>query len=213
MIFTQLFKSKLWLFPLAYVLFYLIEAIFDVFYEHGAFYIYILIVFLSFFVLFILATIKSFKSETETHWLAVVSAFVLVFFWQDIRMQTSLLMQGIKIMLRPQIFSECIKNAIPISDGGVIGICDRKSYDLWHAVVTEAIVYDSADQIVKDRTHRSTTWSRAAHRLFQENAHDMGYKATKLFGHYYYVYFSTDLPSDLRVSKSVQDTARNSKAP
>lgn len=191
----------------------MIQAISDVFYEHGAFYIYIIIVFLSFFVLFILATIKSFKSETETHWLAVVSAFVLVYFWQDIRMQTSLLMQGVKIVLRPQIFSECIKNATPISDGGAIGICDRKSYDLWHAVVTESIVYDSADQIVTDRAYRSAAWNQSAYRLFQEKAPDMGYKATKLFGHYYYVYFSTDLPSDLRVSKSVQDTAPNSKAP
>lgn len=203
----SLFKSKLWLFPLAYILFFLTEAIADVFYEHGVLYTYIIFVFLSFFVLFILALIKSFKTKSDIHWLAVVVAFLLVFFWQDIRSHTSLLMQSLKVNLNPQLFSECVKNATPIPDGGAIGICERKGYEIWYAVITEAIIYDSSDQIVNTYAHRSGAWNQTAYRLFHRKAKfsDMGYKATKLFGHYYYVYFSTDLKMDFGPDASLEN--------
>lgn len=201
----KIFKSKLWLFPLGYILFYTIEAIADVFYEHGALYIYIIFIFLSFFILFILALIKSFKTKTNAHWLAVTVAFLLIFFWQDIRSHTPLLFQALKIKLRPQIFSECVKNATPIPDGGAIGVCEYRKYmigtelGIYTEDITEAIIYDSSGNIINDHAHRSCAWNQTAYTFrkkvpFGQN----GYKATKLFGHYYYVYFSTHLSGDFR---------------
>jgi hypothetical protein len=73
-------------------------------------------------------------------------------------------------------------------------------YEIWHAVITEAIIYDSSDQIVNNHAHRSRAWNQTAYTLFHRKArlYDMGYKVTKLFGHYYYVYFSTELTSGFK---------------
>lgn len=196
--FKNAFNTSFWLFPIALILFYLFEQIMDVFYGDRSFHVYILGVFLAFFALVILAIIKSFKAKSDSHWFAVAVAFLLVFFWLDIRSHTALLVQALKIKLRPQIFSECVKNATRILDGGAIGLCEHKSYEIWHAVITEAIIYDSSDQIAKNHAQRSHAWNQTAYTLFHRKVrlYHMGYKATKLFGHYYYVYFSTELQSD-----------------
>lgn len=143
-------------------------------------------------------------SDGYNNYAAVAVAFLLVFFWQDIRSHTPLLMHALKIKLQPQAFSECVKNATPIPDGGAIGVCESHCHDdgYWYTDLpyAEAIIYDSSDQIVNNHAHRSRAWNQTAYTTFHRKAriYDTGYKATRLFGHYYYVYFSTHLSGDFR---------------
>lgn len=206
-----LFQSKLWLFPLGYILFFLIEAIADVFYGQKSLHLYIIFVFLSFLILMILAIVKSFREKSDVHWWAVVLAFLLLFFWQDMRENTSLLMRALKIQLMPQVFSECIRNATPIPLDGAIGICEYKRSEIWYAVNNETIIYDSSDQIIKKHANRPPAWNRTAFQLFDKKFHNTGYTAKKLFGHYYYVYFSTALHSGFKPEDHPEDYYKKRK--
>ncbi len=194
-------KSKLWLFPLAYVLFFLTEAIADVFYSEVSLHKKFFLLEQSFLVLFVLAVIKSYRKKTNVHWLAVGVGFLIIFYAGDVRFRTYILAQSFRIKLNPRIFSQCVKNAISISGGGAIGVCE---YTQLQAIGTElgintsyivkSIIYDSTDQILINETQRSREWYQSAYVLRKMVPFGrIGHRTEKLIGHYYYVVFNTDL--------------------
>lgn len=196
-----LFKSKLWLFPLGYCLFFLVEAIADVFFGNKSLHKAFHFVEQSFFVLIILALIKSLLKKTNIHWLAIIVASILIFFAHDIRFHVYILSQSLRIKFSPNIFSSCIKNATPLADGGVIGVCE---YTEQRAIGTElgintsyvstAFIYDSSDQIIRNETKRTREWYLTVCSFRKKVPFGRsGFHTTKLFGHYYYVVFNTEL--------------------
>jgi len=199
------FKSKLWLFPLLFVIYFIADAVCDVFYNDNSLHPYIFLVFIAYAILAVLVGIQLLKKNHKNVILLIVSS-ILVFFSFNIRFGIKLITEQYKVNLHSREFSRCAKNAVPIPGKGAIGVCDRKSYMVGTELginasqITEAIIYDSSDQIADNHAQRSTIWNRAAYSLNKEVPFGLiGYKTYKLLGHYYYTVFDSSRNSDYQL--------------
>lgn len=129
-----------------------------------------------------------YKKKLVAQFIVTVVIGLMTFYILELRYSTFLFFESLNLQFSKEFQSECVKRAFPIPDGGKISICKSKRYD---PDTAEAVIYDSSDQILKDYKHRTRDWNRTAFTLRKKAPFgSLGFKATKLFDHYYYVHFS-----------------------
>jgi hypothetical protein len=102
----------------------------------------------------------------------------------------------IAIKLDTQKYDAC-KNSGVVFDGKRLSVCDTND-KWWRAGFTEAIVYDSSGQILREHSPHSDDWLNAA---LSQNIHApfgvVGFEAFRLTGDFYRVTFYDDRSDEL----------------
>jgi hypothetical protein len=106
----------------------------------------------------------------------------------------------VKLLLFPAHYQRCIDSGIHFENDKVLTICTLENEDTFALLATEpvfedGIIYDSSDEIVLPPPQRSSQWKIAASKLPPFGL--MGYDATLLIKHFYFVRFSSNMQSSL----------------
>jgi hypothetical protein len=135
--------------------------------------------------------------------LSLFSYFLFVSRLRSLSFAVALMLFGILFVLRNQAFwftditklyifhnyyGRCASSASNYGVG-VLAVCDHHDLDS----NVEAIIFDSGDEIAKPAAHRSSEWEKAANALVPAVPFGIeGFTATKIYGHFYRVYFSPE---------------------
>jgi hypothetical protein len=85
------------------------------------------------------------------------------------------------------------RDGVVFDNGYRLAVCDVQR-EPWSFGVTNALVYDSSDEILRAPKNQSSSWKAAAESLSQNAPFGVaGYEANCLRGHYFFVRFYEDM--------------------